>query len=60
MGCGGTKSAKPDSKLNSPQNQSNQAAQLVNLAQAPILQETEKIESDYIFHVMDPLVSNFV
>ncbi|CAK80011.1 unnamed protein product (macronuclear) [Paramecium tetraurelia] len=59
MGCTGTKTGKPDSKLNSPQNRSsNHAVQSVNLAHAPPIQETEKIEADYIFHALDPLVTS--
>ncbi|CAD8063363.1 unnamed protein product [Paramecium primaurelia] len=58
MGCTATKQAKSESKPNSPLNDSsNKANERDNLVPAFIIQETEKIESDYIFHALDPLIT---
>ncbi|CAD8167421.1 unnamed protein product [Paramecium octaurelia] len=58
MGCTATKQSKNESKLNSPlSGSSNKANISENLGPAIIIQETENIESDYIFHPLDPLIT---
>ncbi|CAD8080417.1 unnamed protein product [Paramecium sonneborni] len=52
MGCGAAKPIKQHSKQNSPCSHKKE-----NQPQVSLMVESEKIETDYIFHALDPLVS---
>lgn len=54
MGCTAAKQNKLEGKLSSSQNKTSHETLA---SPASLMQETDKIDGDYIFHAMDPLIS---